>query len=119
MGVPKSFFSPPYRAGSFFTVLGILFCCIADAFLTDVLITNGAREANPIMKNIMELGMVPFLVGKYLITACGVSALLMLRNRPLFRGAFRATDLLPLVQLFYVMLLCYEAFLLSVMVFQT
>ncbi len=114
----KPFYSPPNRAGSLFTILGILVCCIADGFLTDVLITYGAYEINPLMLYLMNLGMLPFLIGKYLITAGGVCCLLLLRNRPLFHGLNTSTDLLPMLQLFYTLLLSYEAFLLSVILFQ-
>ena len=116
--MPKKFYSPPYRAVSLFTIMGILVLCIADGFLTDVLISNGAREANPIMQYLMDLGMVPFLLGKYLITACSVCFLLLLRNRHRFRMSIVVTDLLPLVQLFYTLLIIYEAFLMSIIVLQ-
>ena len=106
-----------YPAGSLFTVLGILACCITDGIMTLELMARGASELNPLMGYFIGLGLTPFLLGKYLITALCVMPLLVLRHRRLFNGHILASDLLPLVQLLYVALLIYQTYLLSVSAF--
>ena len=105
-------FDQQYPVGTLFTILGILACCIANGILTQSLLADGAVEMNPVMAYIIPLGMVSFLAIKYSITAVCVMVLVLLRNRRLFGDQLMVSDLLPFVQMLYIVLLIYEAFLL-------
>jgi hypothetical protein len=59
----------------------ILFLSVSDAFLTLLLIGNGAYEANPVMAYFLKFGPYIFFTVKYTLTSLGLIALLIYRNR--------------------------------------
>lgn len=65
-----------------FTALGILAMSLLDAHFTLRVLDLGAREANPVMAHLIEMGDVWFLSGKLALTAGGVALLLLAGDRP-------------------------------------
>ena len=86
------------REGPFFTdrfdalilgfIVAVLVLCIVDGVLTIELLDVNSEEANPVMKFLLDRGHLPFLVGKYAITAAGLPFLAVYKNWPLFGTRF-------------------------------
>lgn len=100
-----------YGWRSVFAVVSTLILCIADAFLTLTLLQRGAMEANPVMDFFIGLGPLPFLLVKYILTALGLSTLLIHKNLAIFRGRLPVKALLLALPVLYGILIAYELFL--------
>ena len=93
--------------------ISILLLSVCDACLTLALLEIGAREANPLMACLLDRGVMPFLVGKYVLTAAGLPILLLFQNFKLFGTRFRVFYLLPALVALYIILLVYQLSLLQ------
>lgn len=93
-------------------VLAILLLCVADAFLTLILLQAGAHEANPVMATVVYGDAKAFTILKMFMTSCSVAVMVMLAGYR-FLGYFRVELLLYLVLTGYACLVGYELWMLS------
>lgn len=89
----------------------ILVFSVADAFFTLALIDGDTTELNYVMYYYMQLGPVPFLLVKYLLTAVGLLLLLVHKNHSFFVGRVRAKAIMVVLVFMYSALITYELFL--------
>jgi len=111
------------REGPFFTdgfdaltlrfIVAVLVLCIVDGVLTIELLDVNSEELNPVMRFLLDRGHLPFLAGKYVITAAGLPFLVVYKNWPFLGTRFRAGFLLPVFLSLYLGLLAYQAHLLG------
>jgi hypothetical protein len=94
-------------------VLVLLALTIADGVITLDLVDVDCQEINPVMLYLLSKGPMPFLVGKYALTAAGLPILLIFKNYYLFRTPFRVAYLIPIFVLLYVALTVYQIHLLQ------
>ena len=92
----------------FVFVLMLLMASIVDAVLTIQLIEAGAAEINPLMDRLLDHGILPFLLGKYLLTVAGLPLLLIFKNHYLFGTWFRIGYLIPAIVAMYAVLIGYQ-----------
>ena len=85
-------------------VLMLLVASIVDALLTIRLIEAGGDEINPLMGRLLTFGVLPFLLGKYVLTAVGLPLLVVFKNYYLFGTRFRVGYLFPVLLAMYVAL---------------
>lgn len=97
-----------YNVCSILLVVAVLTLSVADAFFTLQLVSMGARELNPVMDFFLRYGPLPFLWAKYIFTAAGVTALLMLKNYPVFNGRMTVKVVLMAIPVMYAVLIVYE-----------
>ena len=90
----------------------ILSLSILDALFTLELIGRGAQELNPVMAFFLQFGHLPFLLSKYLLTASGLMALLILKNCTVWGGKISAKVVLLTIPFLYMILIGYEVLLL-------
>ena len=76
----KNSYFDQYSKGLFVAVVSILILSMADAFLTLLLIDNGATEINPVMAYFMNFGPYAFISVKYFLTCFSLIVLLILNN---------------------------------------
>jgi hypothetical protein len=86
----------------------LLTASVADAVITIRLVNAGGTEVNPLMDQLMKQGLLPFVVGKFLLTAVGLPLLLIFGNFYLFRTRFRVKYLIPLFVGLYLALISYQ-----------
>jgi hypothetical protein len=89
----------------------ILVFSVADAFFTLALIDGDTTELNYVMHYYMQLGAVPFLLVKYLLTAVGLLLLLVHKNHSCFLGRVRVKVIMLAWVFMYSALITYELFL--------
>jgi hypothetical protein len=89
----------------------ILMFSVTDAFLTLALVDGNATELNYVMYYYMQLGPLPFLLVKYLLTAVGLLCLIMHKNYSFFLGRIRVKSIMVVLALMYSALITYELFL--------
>ncbi len=92
--------------------LCILVLCVIDAFLTLVLLRDGARELNPIMAFALDSDISRFAILKMCLTGASVALLVLLSGYRFFR-VLRVEFLLYAVLAAYLALISYETFLLN------
>ncbi len=109
----RPYFVDRFSAGVLVFVLMLLIASIADGVLTIQLITAGGNEVNPLMDRLLSFGVMPFFVGKYLLTVVGLPLLLLLKNFYLFGTRIRVGYLLPLTIVLYAVLIGYQLVLTS------
>jgi Domain of unknown function (DUF5658) len=90
----------------------ILLLCAADAFLTLILLSQGANEANPVMARVVYGDVTIFTSIKLAMTAMGVVTMVLLARHRLFR-IVRVQAILYLILLGYACLIGYEILLLK------
>jgi len=93
-------------------ILSLLGFTVVDGMLTLQLLNDGYQEVNPLMDYLLGKGMLPFLLGKYTLTAAGLPLLLIFKNYYLFGTGFRVGYLIPVFVILYAILLGYQLFLL-------
>ncbi len=93
-----------------------LLLSLADAFFTMKLISAGARELNPVMDYFLRFGPVPFVTAKYLLTASGLTWLLIHKNYRMLKGRITGEFLFLGVLVAYMALLVYEMVLVFVII---
>ena len=89
----------------------ILIITVTDAFLTLVLVGNGAAEQNYVMDYYLRLGPISFVIVKYLLTAVSLVWLLIFKNYPLIRGKLSVKTIMIGVAVTYLALITYELLL--------
>ena len=92
--------------------VGILTCCIADAYLTQRILDRGGMELNPLMAVLIDWQFQGFVAVKYAITAACV-LILIAHIRLKLLGRVSVKQLLVGIQLMYLALVNYELLLLS------
>lgn len=92
----------------------ILLLCAADAFLTLLLLTRGAYEANPVMAMFVYDDVRAFASVKMALTGGGVLALVAVSRFRVF-GFLRAGSILHGVLVGYATLIVYELYMLSLL----
>jgi hypothetical protein len=97
-----------FPASTLLLVILLLTATILDGVITLHLIDIGCVEINPLMSRLLRIGMLPFLLGKYVLTATGLPLLLIFKNHYLFRTRFRVSYLLPTFVALYLILLAYQ-----------
>jgi Domain of unknown function (DUF5658) len=107
------FFTDRFDALILGFIVAVLVLCIMDGVLTIELLDVNCEEANPVMKFLLDRGHLPFLVGKYALTAVGLPFLVVYKNWPLFGTRFRAGFLLPVFLGLYLGLVVYQMHLLG------
>ncbi len=107
------FFTDRYDALTLAFIVGVLVLCIVDGVLTIELLGVNSEEANPVMRFLLDRGHLPFLVGKYAMTAAGLPFLVVYKNWPFFGTRFRAGFLLPVFLGLYLGLVAYQVHLLG------
>ncbi len=91
-----------YRPREWAIILGIFFLSVADLVLTLLYLSEGGREANPLMEMALESGNGTFVVVKLVTTIIGLFVLLLhIRFR-------RVWPLLNTVLVLYVAVLLYH-----------
>jgi hypothetical protein len=93
------------------TLLILLLCC-ADAILTITLLERGAYELNPFMAHLVERSGLAFAVAKIGLTSGGVVMLTLIAGTRVF-GRVPVGLLLYSVLAGYVVLICYELYLME------
>ena len=110
---PAAVFCRPFLAGVLAVVLMLLIATITDGLLTVQLITAGGNEINPLMDRLLGFGLLPFFLGKYVLTVVGLPLLLLWKNFYLFGTRIRVGYLLPLTVVLYAVLIGYQLVLTS------
>lgn len=106
-------FSDWHHPWLFFLAVGTMLLSCVDAFLTLLLLENGAYEANPVMASAMGASTLAFTSSKMLMTGLGILALVFL-SRSRFMNQIRTGIFLTGVFSIYACLICYElVFLMS------
>jgi hypothetical protein len=93
------------------TLLILLLCC-ADAILTITLLGRGAYELNPVMAHFVERSALAFAVTKIGLTSGGVVMLTLIAGTRVF-GRIPVALVLYSVLIGYIVLICYELYLLE------
>jgi hypothetical protein len=107
----RPYFVDRFSAGMMVVVLMLALASIVDAWLTIDLLEAGADEINPLMARLLEYGVLPFLLGKYVLTVIGIPLLLIFKNYYLFGTSFRVGHLIPLMVSMYAVLIAYQILL--------
>jgi hypothetical protein len=92
-------------------VVALLAASVADASLTTWLVGKGCAEINPLMGHLLDRGVFPFFIGKYLLTALGLPVLLVFKNHYLFGTRFRVGYVIPVLVTVYLVLIAYQVHL--------
>lgn len=98
-----------------FSSVGLLVLSLCDAALTLVLLQHGANEANPVMALVVDGDMARFALVKLALTGGGLLTLVAIARFTVFRF-FRAELIVHLAMAGYVVLICYEAWLVGFLV---
>ena len=100
-----------YSSASLWFVVAILILSVVDAFLTMVLIRNGAVELNPIMAYYLNIGPQAFLAVKYALTSLSVFILLVYGS-VVFRGVqIHIRSVFPLIITAFASVVVWEIYL--------
>jgi len=95
-----------HDAFTYALVLMIMLFCVADAYLTLLLIEHGARELNPILAWALEKDALLFYGTKYSLTT--ISVVLLIQHKHFMFFGIRAFNLLIGVLLAYAALITYQ-----------
>jgi hypothetical protein len=101
-----------YSAHLLAVALGILLLCVADAFLTLILLQQGAAEVNPFMAALIYRGVAVFAELKLGITSASIIFMVVLA-RYRFMRVLQVTWVLYGVLIAYASLIGYEIWLLK------
>lgn len=100
-----------YRPSLLILILLVVLLSMADAFLTLYLITQGAREINPIMAYCLSFGPSVFVLVKYVITCASLLVLLVLSNVFIRRIQIYTRSIFPYVIGVFGCVILWELFL--------
>lgn len=95
-----------------FLSMSILLLSVADAFLTVLLLSQGAYEANPVMAYVLRDHPEAFAAVKMALTGFGVLVLVAMARAKVFR-LIRVSSIIHLCLFAYVALIGYEWWLLQ------
>jgi len=87
--------------------LSILLLCLADAYMTILIIANGGEELNMFMDILINKGMFNFIIGKYIITSGCLIFLLAHRNFHVCCN-IEVSHILSSLLVIYILLIGYE-----------
>jgi hypothetical protein len=104
----RPYFVDRFSTATLVCVLLLLIASIVDAILTIQLLQAGCDEINPLMDRLLNLGVLPFLLGKYALMVTGLPVLLIFKNHYLFGTRFRVRYLIPMAVLLYAVLIGYQ-----------
>jgi len=104
----RAFYVDRFSALMLAMIVTLLLACIADAAITICLVNAGHGELNPLMDVLLQRGVLTFFVGKYLLTAVGLVALLVFKNHFLFGTRFRVGYAIPVLLGVYTVLIAYQ-----------
>jgi hypothetical protein len=90
----------------------VLVLCTVDAFLTLLLITDGAIEANPLMAPLVQGDIQGFAITKLALTGGGIVTLVAIANFRVFR-VVRVGALVHTILFAYLVLVSYELALIA------
>jgi hypothetical protein len=102
------YFVDRYGLDEFLIFVFILMCSVADAFLTLELVRGGMSEMNYVMDYYLQLGPLPFVLVKYLLTAVGLLWLIIYKNYSFFCGRLRVKAIIIALAVMYCALITYE-----------
>ena len=88
--------------------LTTLVLSVFDALLTIRLMDAEFLEINPVMDYFLKMGPTPFILVKWTLTSLGLTVLLVLKNRYLWRGKIKVAALLVVFPFLYLILITYE-----------
>jgi hypothetical protein len=108
----RPYFVDRFPAPLLVAIILLLIASMADAVITIRLIQAGGTEINPLMDLLLNRGVGPFMLGKFLLTAVGLPLLLVFGNFFIFGTRFRVKYLLTLFVGLYLALIIYQVFLL-------
>jgi hypothetical protein len=106
-----------YSSSSLWLIVSILILSVIDAFLTMMLIRNGAVELNPVMAYYLNIGPKAFLAVKYALTSLSVFILLVYGSVVLRRGQFYIRSVFPLIITAFASVIVWEIYLMVKVVF--
>jgi len=106
-----------YSSASLWFVVTILILSVIDAFLTVILIRNGAVELNPVMAYYLNIGPQAFLAVKYALTSLSVFILLVYGSVVLRGGQFHIRSVFPLIITAFASVVVWEIYLMVKVVF--
>jgi hypothetical protein len=109
-----AYFVDRFDALTLGVIVTLLMLTIADGVLTIELLDTNSEEMNPLMARLLLHGQRAFLLGKYVLTAFGLPFIVVYKNYPIFGTRFRIGFLLPIFVGLYIVLIFYQARLLSV-----
>jgi hypothetical protein len=104
----RPYFVDRFSSATLLFIVMLLIATIVDAVLTIHLLRAGAEEINPLMDHVLDHGIRPFLLIKYVLTAGGLPLLLIFQNHYLFGARFRVGYLIPMVVAMYAVLISYQ-----------
>ncbi len=104
----RYYFVDVYNPFFLAVLVGTMILSITDAFLTLKLVGDTVRELNPVMAFFMQMGPFPFICVKWLLTAIGLTVLLIFKNYYLWGGKIRAQTILFVFPFLYLILVTYE-----------
>jgi hypothetical protein len=104
----RPYFVDRFSTALLVVVLMLVIASLVDAVLTIRLIDAGGGELNPVMDRLLRHGVLPFLLGKYLLTVIGLPVLLIFKNYYLFGTRFRVGYVIPLTVILYAVLIAYQ-----------
>ena len=104
----RPYFVDRFSSGMFIVILTLIIASIIDAILTIQLIEAGAKEINPLMDRLLDHGILPFLLVKYVLTVAGLPLLLIFKNYYLFGTPVRVGYLIPIAVAMYLVLIGYQ-----------
>ena len=108
----QAYFVDRFSSAMFIAIVMLIVASVADAVLTIQLINAGAVETNPLMAHLLDHGVLPFILGKYVLTVAGLPLLLIFKNHYLFDTRVRVGYLIPLALAMYLALIGYQLALL-------
>jgi hypothetical protein len=109
----RPYFVDRFSPAMLMCVLAIVIASLVDAVLTGHILHHGGLEANPLMRCLLDRGLMTFVVGKYALTVVGLPVLLIFKNHYLFGTRLRVGHLLPLCVAMYVLLIGYQIILIE------
>jgi len=108
----NGYYVDKYESKMLFIILSILILCIADAYITTLIIAKGGEELNLLMEILIKESLFIFIIGKYLMTSGSLIFLVAHRNFNVFYG-LKVTDVLSGILCIYIFLIGYEISILT------
>lgn len=103
-----------YQPSLFIGIMIVLCLSLLDALLTLLLIAQGARELNPVMRYYLSHGPHVFLLAKYGLTSCSVLIIVLLKESLVTRYRIGAGMLLHVFTAFFGSVVTWELYLLTI-----
>jgi hypothetical protein len=104
----QAYFVDRFTPSLFVIIVTLLVLSLIDAVITIQLLSIGCDEVNPLMARLIDWGVLPFLLGKYLLTAAGLPFLLTFKNFKLMDTPFRIGYLFVIFVGMYAALIAYQ-----------